>query len=365
MTHTAESKLFQPVTVGAWKLRNRIAMAPLTRCRAIRETLAPQPMNAVYYGQRATAGLIISEATQICPEGQGYFDTPGIYSDAQVAGWREVTKTVHAKNGTMLCQLWHVGRISHPSMQPGGGLPVAPSAIKPKGKAFTPNDGLQEMPTPRALETSELPGIVGQYVHAAKKAREAGFDGIEIHGANGYLLDQFMRDSANHRSDAYGGSIENRARLTLEVVDALVPVWGKDRTGIRLSPVSPANDISDSNPQALFGYVVEQLNKRGIAYIHMIEGSTGRERNLDGFDFVAARKAFGGAYIANNGYDRDLAIKAVDEGRADMVAFGKPYIANPDLAARLEQNAPLNKPDSKLFYGGGEHGYTDYPRLND
>jgi N-ethylmaleimide reductase len=359
---SSAAKLFQPVTIGAWTLRNRITMAPLTRCRATPDTLAPNDLNTLYYKQRATAGLIITEATQISQEGQGYAGTPGIYSDAQVAGWKNVTDAVHKEGGTIVLQLWHVGRISHPSMQPNGGLPVAPSAIAPNVHAHTPT-GSQPIPTPRALDISEMPRIVQDYAHAAEQSNKAGFDGIEIHGANGYLLDQFMRDSTNHRTDAYGGSVENRARLTLEVADALLKVWPKERIGIRLSPVSNANDISDSNPQSIFGYVIEQLNRRGLAYIHVIEGNTGGTRDVGGFDFVAARKAFKGAYIANNGYTRDLAMQAVDGDKADMIAFGKPFIANPDLVERLIRNAPLNTPDSKLFYGGDAHGYTDYPSL--
>lgn len=362
MSPVSKNTLFDPITIGAWSLRNRIAMAPLTRCRATPGTLAPNALNALYYQQRATAGLIISEATQICPEGMGYAGTPGIYSDAQIKGWKLVTDAIHKEGSTMVLQLWHVGRISHPSLQPNGVLPVAPSAIKPKGKALTPT-GMQDIPTPRALELSELPGIVAQYVHAAEQSKKAGFDGVEIHGANGYLLDQFLRDSTNHRTDTYGGSIENRAKLTLEVADALLKVWPNNKIGIRLSPVSNANDISDSHPQAIFGYLIDELNKRGLAYIHLIEGNTGRERNLAGFDFIAARKAFKGAYIANNSYTRDLAMDAVASDRADMVAFGKLFIANPDLVTRLEKNALLAEPNSKLFYGGDAHGYTDYPAL--
>lgn len=359
---SANAKLFEPITIGAWALRNRVAMAPLTRCRSTPETDAPNDLNALYYRQRASAGLIISEATQISAQGKGYAGAPGLYSEAQVAGWKKVTDAVHREGGTIVAQLWHVGRISHPSLQPDNGLPVAPSAIKPKGKAYTPT-GLQEMVTPRALDLTELPGVVAQYIHSAKQAKAAGFDGIEIHGANGYLLNQFLCDATNQRTDSYGGSVENRARLMLEVMDAVIPVWGKDRVGIRLSPVSNANDVSDSQPQAVFGYVVEQLDKRGIAFIHFVEGNTGRERDVPGFDWNWARRTFHGAYIANNGYTRDMALEATQSGHADMIAFGKPYIANPDLVQRLQKNAPLAMPDSKSFYGGGEQGYTDYPTL--
>ena len=355
-------KIFQPVKIGAWTLRNRIVMAPLTRCRATADSLAPHALNAVYYSQRATAGLIISEATQISQEGQGYAGTPGIYSTEQAAGWRLVTNAVHGLGGTMLAQLWHVGRISHPSMQLNGALPVAPSAIMPIGKALTPT-GPQEMVTPRALEQSELPRLIKDYIHAAEVAKISGFDGIEIHAANGYLLDQFLRDKTNHRTDNYGGSIENRARFPLEVVDALCKIWPHDRIGIRLSPVSSANDISDSNPQELFGYFIEQLDLRGLAYIHVIEGNTGRERDVPGFDYAFARRVFHGGYIANNGYTRQLALSTLEKDQADMVSFGKFYIANPDLVERLRRDAQLSTPDSKKFYGGEANGYTDYPFL--
>lgn len=359
---SADSKLFQPVQIGSWQLRNHIAMAPLTRCRATSGTDAPNALNALYYRQRATAGLIISEATQISLQGKGYAGAPGIYSSAQVVGWDGVTTAVHEEGGTIVAQLWHVGRISHPSLQPNGELPVAPSAVKPKGKANTPT-GLQDMVTPRALDLNEIPSIIADYAHAANQAKAAGFDGVEIHAANGYLLDQFLRDSTNQRTDIYGGSLENRARLTLEVIDAIIPIWGKGRIGIRLSPVSNANDMTDSNPQSIFGYLVEQIDKRDIAYIHYVEGNTGRERDIPGFDWVWARRAFRGAYIANNGYTLSMACEAIASATADMIAFGKPYISNPDLVQRLKQNAPLNTPDSKSFYGGNEQGYTDYPFL--
>ena len=338
-------------------------MAPLTRCRSVPGTDAPQDLNALYYHQRATAGLIISEATQISPQGKGYAGAPGIYSNDQVTGWQKVTESVHQAGGAIVAQLWHVGRISHPSLQPDGGLPVAPSAIRPNGKANTLT-GLQDMVTPRALDLDEMSGIIAQYAHGAKQAKSSGFDGIEIHAANGYLLHQFLGNVTNQRTDIYGGSIENRARLTLQVIDAVVPLWGRDRVGIRLSPVSNANDMQCSDPQAIFGYLVEELDRRGIAYIHFVEGNTGRERDVPGFDWGWARRTFHGAYIANNGYTRTMAIDAVEQGRADMIAFGKTYIANPDLVARLQHNAPLHLPDSKTFYGGDKHGYTDYPFLN-
>lgn len=357
-----EHPLFQPYLLGDIALSNRIVMAPLTRCRADPLTDAPAELNAKYYAQRASAGLIISEASQISSQGKGYPWTPGIYSAAQIEGWKQVTDAVHEKGGRIFIQLWHVGRISHPSLQVNGELPVAPSAIRPKGQAFT-EAGMQDFATPRALETNEISGITGQYETAAKNAQQAGFDGIEVHAANGYLLDQFIRDGTNRRQDAYGGSLENRARLLMEVIDAVSSVYGENRIGVRLSPVSSVNDMADSDPMLTFSYVIEQLNRAKIAYIHMIEGVTRGPRNVEGFDFKLARKNFKGTYIANNGYDRELALSAVDSGDADLIAFGRPYIANPDLVERLHLNAPLNEPDTATFYGGGEQGYTDYPFL--
>ncbi|QQP87335.1 alkene reductase [Skermanella sp. TT6] len=360
----SESDLFQPVKVGPYTLANRIVMAPLTRSRANKED-APFGLHAEYYGQRATAGLIISEATQISRQGKGYAYTPGIHSEAQVAGWKQVTDAVHAKGGRIFLQMWHVGRISHPSLQENGALPVAPSAIKPEGKAFT-EDGFVPFVTPRALGLDEIPGIVEQYRTAAGNAKRAGFDGVEIHAANGYLIDQFLRDGTNKRTDAYGGSIENRARLMLEVTEAVVGVWGGDRVGIRLSPISPANDISDSDPDPVFTYAVEQLNRFGLAYLHLVEGATGASREVSGaVDLRKLRRIFNGLYVANNLIDRDTAIGLRETGEADLVAFGRPFIANPDLVERLRINAPLNEPDRDTFYGGGAEGYTDYPFLSD
>jgi len=357
--------LFTPVTLGPLTLPNRIVMAPLTRSRAGAGD-APGPINAEYYGQRAGAGLIISEASQISPQGKGYAWTPGIYSDAQVSGWRMVTEAVHAKGGRIFAQLWHVGRISHPSLQPDGALPVAPSAVRPEGQAFTEH-GFQPLPTPRALALEEIPGIVAQYRHAAEAANRAGFDGVEIHAANGYLIDQFLRDRTNRRSDAYGGPVENRARFGLEVVAAVTGVWGGERTGIRIAPVSPSNDIADSAPAQTFGHFVAALNGFGLAYLHVVEGATRgpREVEVDGrpFDFMALRRGFRGLYMANNGYDLGLAQTALREGRADLIAFGRPFIANPDLVERLRRGAALNEPDAATFYGGDARGYTDYPAL--
>lgn len=362
----AGTDLFSPVRLGALSLPNRVVMAPLTRSRAGRGDV-PGPMNAEYYAQRASAGLIISEATQISGQGKGYAWTPGIETDAQVQGWKLVTSAVHRAGGRIFLQLWHVGRISHESLQPNGGLPVAPSAIRPEGQAFT-EDGFKPHPTPRALETAEIPGIVAQYRHGAENARRAGFDGVEIHAANGYLLDQFLRDKTNKRTDRYGGSIENRARLLVEVAEAVVEVWGGERTGVRFAPVSPANDIADSDPQALFGYAVAQMDRIGLAYIHIVEGATqgAREVRLPNgavFDFGALRRGFRGLYMANNGYDLDMALRARRENTADLIAFGRPFIANPDLVERFRLRAPLATADRDTFYGGGAHGYTDYPPL--
>ena len=354
--------LFTPFRLGDLELKNRIVMAPLTRNRATKGTDAPNELMVEYYRQRASAGLIITEASQISQQGQGYIWTPGLYTQAQVDGWKKVTDAVHVAGGSIFIQLWHVGRISHVSLQPGGDKPVAPSAIRAKTKTFI-GTGFAEVSEPRALETGEIPGIVRDYLAAFENAKRAGFDGIEIHAANGYLIDQFLKDGTNQRSDAYGGSVENRARLALEVVDAALRVWDKKRIGIRLAPVSPANDVSDSDPQKIFGYLVRELERRGIGYIHVIEGATGGPRDNAPFDFAALRKSFSGAYMANNGYTRDLAIETVASGAADLIAFGKPFIANPDLVERLRLDAPWNEPDRETFYGGTEKGYTDYPFL--
>ncbi len=356
------SDLFKPVQLGAVQLQNRIVMAPLTRSRAQAGDV-PSELTAEYYAQRAGAGLIIAEATQISPQGKGYAFTPGIYDQAQVAAWKKVTDAVHAKGGHIFLQLWHVGRISHPDLQPEHALPVAPSAVKPEGNAFT-ETGFQPFVTPRALELAELPGIVAQYKTAAQLAIQAGFDGVEIHAANGYLLDQFLRDKTNLRTDAYGGSIENRTRLLLEVVDAVTSVVPSERVGIRLSPISPANDIADSNPQALFSYVVQQLNRYKLVYLHVVEGATGGPRQVEnGFDLQVLRDLFEGIYIANNGYDLTLAQQAREGNLADLVAFGRPWIANPDLVARLKHGAALASFNPDTLYGGGAAGYTDYPAL--
>ncbi|OOG53396.1 alkene reductase [Polaromonas sp. C04] len=366
------SSLFDPVQAGALHLANRIVMAPLTRNRA--PGALPTPLMATYYSQRATAGLIVTEATAISHQGQGYADVPGIWSAEQVAGWKKVTDAVHAKGGKIVVQLWHVGRVSHNDLQPGGQAPVAPSAITAKTKTYLIRDGVGafvDTSAPRALGIDELPGIVQDYRRAARNAIDAGFDGVEVHGANGYLLDQFLRSGSNQRTDAYGGPIENRARLLLEVMQAITQEIGGARTGLRLSPVTPANDASDPHPQPLFEYVVRQLAPLQLAYLHFIEGQTGGARDyMQGdqpFDYAALRAAYrsaGGtaAWMVNNGYDKTLAERSLKEG-ADLVAFGKTFIANPDLVQRLRQGAPFNEPDRSTFYGGGAKGYTDYPAL--
>ncbi|MDI1308391.1 MAG: alkene reductase [Methylotenera sp.] len=354
--------LFSPINLGSITLNNRVVMAPLTRNRA-GEGGVPQAINVDYYEQRATAGLIITEATPISSMAHGYPALPGIYTDAQVAGWKKITDAVHAKGGRIVLQLWHVGRISHPSLLPNGALPVAPSAIKPEGKAFT-YQGLVDFVAPRALDVSELSGIVADYVHATQCSLAAGFDGVEIHAANGYLLDQFLRDGTNKRTDNYGGSIENRARLLMEVTRAVVAVAGSDKVGIRISPVNPFNDMQDSNPQALFNYVADALNQFNLAYLHVLEGGIHGGGIADPFDFAALRQLFKGAYIANLGYDKVRGNAAIAGGHADAIAYGVPFIANPDLVQRYKTNAVLNEADSNTFYGGSEKGYTDYPFLN-
>jgi N-ethylmaleimide reductase len=358
-----QSDLFQPVKVGPCVLTNRVVMAPLTRSRAAPDGI-PRPLMVEYYEQRSSAGLIIAEGTNISPQGRGYAFTPGIYSEPQVEAWRSITGAVHRRGGHIFVQLWHVGRVSHPSLQPGGVLPVAPSAIRPQATAYT-EAGFQPCVSPRALETDEIPGIIEDYCRAAKHALAAGFDGVEIHAANGYLIEQFLRDSTNKRNDAYGGSREKRARFLLEVTEAVARVCDAKRVGIRLSPVSPVNDIGpDSDPEATYSYVVERLNPFGLAYIHVIEGETRGPREVpSGFDLQILRRAFKGLYIANNGYDLTLALNARDRNLADLIAFGRLFIANPDLVERLRTGARLNVPDRATFFGGGTQGYTDYPFL--
>src|ERR1700722_7078221 len=356
------SKLFEPYRLGALELPNRIVMAPLTRNRASPGNV-PSSLAAKYYAQRASAGLIISEATQVAPEGQGYEATPGIHSPEQIEGWRKVTKAVHANGGRIFLQLWHVGRVSHASLQPRGQPPVAPSAIRANTKTFVGGEFV-ETSTPRALRLDEIPGVIAAFRRGAANAIAAGFDGVELHGANGYLLDQFLRDGTNRRDDVYGGPVENRARLLVAVLGEVIAEAGAERVGVRLSPVSPSNDISDSDPAALFTHVVERIDALAPIYVHVVEGATGGDRNFGApFDYGELRRRFRGTYIANNGYDPATAADVVENGHADLVAFGKAFLANPDLVARLRAGAPLNAPDKATFYGGGEKGYTDYPVL--
>lgn len=361
------SSLFDPARVGDIPVANRIVMAPLTRNRA-GAGYTPTDLTVEYYAQRASAGLIVTEAAQIMPEGQGYLDTPGIYSPEQVAAWKKVTDAVHAKGGRIVIQLWHVGRISHVSLQPGGVPPVSSTDRVAVGKVFT-KEGFVETSKPRALRTDELPGIVAAYRHAARCAIDAGFDGVEVHGANGYLIDQFLRDSINDRTDDYGGSIENRTRLLVEVMTAVVEEIGAGRTGVRLSPVTPVNDAGqDSNPQALFNRAVERLAPLKLAFLHVIEGQTGGARDVAPFDYEALRTLYkagheAGAWMVNNGYNRQMAMDVVASGAADLVAFGRPFISNPDLVRRLKEDKPFAPMNPKLLYGGGAEGYTDYPTL--
>ena len=356
-----EKTLFEPYALGPLTLANRIVMAPLTRNRA-GKGLVPSEFAPEYYSQRASAGLLISEATQISQQGQGYQDTPGIYSPAQIDGWRAVTDAVHAKGGRIFAQLWHVGRISHVDLQPDGGAPVAPSALRAESKTFV-NNSFVDVSEPRALELEELPGIISDFRQGAANAIAAGFDGVEIHGANGYLLDQFAKDGANLRDDAYGGSIVSRARLLLEVASAVASEIGPQRTGIRISPVSPANGITSSDPQAQFDYIVDQLSALDLVYLHVVEGATGGPRDVAPFDYAGLRRRFKNTYIANNGYDLALAKQQLAENKADLFAFGRPFIANPDLVERLKTGAPLAELDPNTLYGGGAAGYIDYPAL--
>ncbi len=352
--HTLDH-LLSPVDLGALRLPNRVIMAPLTRSRAISGDV-PSPLAVEYYRQRADAGLIISEASQISPQAKGYPRTPGIYSEAQVAGWRAITDAVHRRGGRIFLQLWHVGRLSHPLVQVDGAAPVAPSAIKADGQLFTP-EGLKDYVTPRALAIDEIPGIVADFAAGALNAKRAGFDGVEIHGANGYLIDQFLRDATNHRTDAYGGSAKNRARFLTEVVEAVIAVWGADRVGVRLSPINNNYSMSDNDPATTFGIAAELLSRYGLAYLH------GMEMGAGAFDFGAFRRRYRRTYIANGGYDAQRAEASIAAGDADLVAFGQLFIANPDLVERFRLGAPLNVPDPQTFFQGEERGYTDYPTL--
>lgn len=359
---SSDLNLLSPVKLGRYELPNRLVMAPLTRNRAGGGNV-PHEMNAIYYAQRATAGLIVTEATQVSPQGIGYPATPGIHSAEQVEGWKLVTKAVHDRGGRIFLQLWHVGRISHPSLQPNGALPVAPSAIAPRGMAST-YQGEQPFVTPRALETEEIPGIVDAYRQGAKNALAAGFDGVEIHGANGYLIDQFLQDGTNQRTDQYGGSIENRARFLMEVVDAVVGVCVGDRVGLRISPSGTFNDMSDSNSAALFSYVAAALNQFDLAYLHVVEPRTSNSApEVANLGAQHLRPIFKNTLISAGGYDLGTGNQAIAAGYADLIAYGRLYIANPDLAERFANNAPLNAYDRSTFYGGTEKGYIDYPAL--
>lgn len=357
--------LFSPLRLGALELPNRIVMSSLTRNRAGAGNV-PTDLVVEYYRQRASAGLILTEASPISPEAHGYPRTPGIHSAEQIEGWKKVTAAVHGAGGRIGMQLWHVGRISHPDLQPNNGLPVAPSAIRPAGQTFT-GTGMKDFVTPRALETSELPALVASYIQAARNAIAAGFDAVEVHAGNGYLLDQFLRSSTNQRSDAYGGSKENRARLLFEVLEAVCAAIGNDRVGLRLSPVTPFNDVSDDHPQETFDYVVDELNRFKLAFLDILQGAGGapREQWLP-FDYARLRSIYQGNLILNNGYDFASATAEVQGGQADAIAFGRLLLANPDLVERFRcggAQAVLNQPDYEKLYMGEEKGYTDYPFL--
>ena len=366
MQHPAEQAkdLFAPFQLGSIALANRIVMAPLTRSRALAGNV-PGPLTVDYYSQRASVGLIIAEATQISATAQGYPSTPGIHTAEQVEGWRKVTQSVHAKGGKIFLQIWHTGRMSHTAYQPHEQAPVAPSAIAAKAKTFVAGQGMVDTSLPRALETAEIPGIVNDFRTAARNAIDAGFDGIEVHGAHGYLLDAFLRDGSNHRTDIYGGSIENRARFLLEVMAAVTAEIGADKVGVRLSPVSPVNDSNESHPQPLFEYVVRELEKLHPVYIHVVEGHTGGPRDNAPFDYEALHKLYSGIWMVNNGYSKDMAQEAIHSGQGDLVSFGRAIISTPDLVRRLKENQPLNElfADVGLYGGTGAHGYTDYPAL--
>lgn len=355
------SHLLSPITLGRVELKNRVVMAPLTRNRAA-EGNVPHDLNVEYYRQRANAGLIIAEATQVSEYGVGYPATPGIHSAEQINGWRKVTDAVHKRGGKIFLQLWFCGRISHSSMLPNNALPVSASAIQPSGQAVT-YQGMQPFEQPRELSIDEIKDIVDQYRRASHNAKAAGFDGVEVHAGNGYLLDQFLRDGSNHRKDSYGGSFENRTRFLLEVVAAVFEAWSADCVGVRISPENAFNDMADSDPQAIFNYVATQLGKLGLAYLHVLEGDMAT--NTRSLNYRELKDKFGGKYMANCGYDQERAETAISKGDADLVAFGKLYLANPDLVQRFAKHAPLNTPDTATFYGGDAHGYTDYPTMDE
>lgn len=364
MFANACNPILQPATIGRLHLKNRIVMAPMTRSRS-NEAGVPPDYAAAYYAQRAGAGLIITEATNISAQARGYPRTPGIWTDAQVAAWHRVTDAVHRRDGKIFLQLWHTGRMSHPDMH-GGALPVAPSPLKPHGQIRV-HDGMKDFVTPRELETDEIPLIVEDYRRAAENAKQAGFDGVEVHSANNYLLEQFVRDSTNHRTDRYGGSIENRLRFPLEVVEAIIDVWGADRVGIRLSPMTtaPGDTPLDGNTAETFGTYIEALSSLGLLYLHAIEGETQLSRDAnDGVSFAALRQRFNGAYIANNRYTLELAAETLAAGGADLFSMGRPFIANPDLIDRLRLGAPLAEAPKEYWYGGDARGYSDWPGMN-
>lgn len=352
--------LLSPLTAGALQLPNRVLMAPLTRCRADADH-NPTPLMAEYYAQRASAGLIIAEATMVMEGNSSFWMEPGIYSDAQIKGWKAVTDAVHAKGGQIVLQLWHGGRACHPLLN-GGAQPVAPSAIPITGDEVHTPEGKKPYVTPRELRDDEIPGIVAGFKKAAENAKAAGFDGVEVHGANGYLLDEFLRDGANKRSGPYGGSIENRARLMLEVLDAAISVWGADRVGLRISPLNSYNSMIDSDPVAITTYIAQQCSTRGIAYLHVMRSDFFQAQQGD--VLTPARQHFKGVLISNMGYTADEAEQAISEGKLDAVAFGTSFLANPDLPARIAAKAPLNAPNPAKFYSPGPEGYTDYPAMS-
>ena len=356
--------LFDSLRIGAIDAPNRVLMAPLTRNRSLPDG-RPWGVAATYYAQRASAGLVITEATQISAEGKGYLNTPGIHTDEHVEGWKYIVDAVHAAGGRIACQLWHVGRISHVSLQPDGQQPVAPSAIRADTQTFTA-EGFTDVSEPRALETDEIPRVIEDYRHAARCAKAAGFDAVEVHAANGYLLDQFIQDGTNKRTDEYGGSIGNRIRLPYEVTEAVAEIMGADRTGVRVSPNGDANDIHDSDVAETFGALYKHLDHLGLAYLHVMEQFPGTERTEDELKRLEdLRGHWSGVYIANGGFDAAQASAYIERGRAHAVAFGRPFIANPDLPDRYRRGAPLNEPDQDTFYGGNEKGYTDYPTLGE
>ena len=354
---TPDRLLFSPVTLGPWLLTNRVVMSPMTRRRAD-ATDSPHALHADYYAQRAAAGLLVAEGAQVSPQGKGYPGTPGIHSDAQVAGWRLSTEAVHRRAGRIFLQLWHVGRVSHPLLQPDGALPVAPSALPAPGEAETP-EGLKRFPVPHELTAAEIGDVIAQFRAAAARALQAGFDGVELHGGNGFLIDQFLREGSNRRRDGYGGSQANRIRFLVELAEAVSEVWGPERVGVRVSPINPWGGMQDSDPAGLFGLAAEALSARGIAYLHVAETRTRRPM----FNWTRLRRRFGGLYIANGGFDRYRAEVALRSGRADLISFGRAFIANPDLVQRLRLGAPLRPADPATYYGGDAGGYTDYPPM--